>query len=237
MYKNIFFDLDNTLWDFDASSEVTFEMIFTHFNLNDNNILSAKDFHDVYVKYNDRLWEQYRKGLVGKDFLKSERFRLPLNDFGIFDDKLAKEMGEFYTFWSPRNVALVPNAIEILDYLAPNHGIHIITNGFAEVQNIKIKESGLEKYIDTMTVSEEIGIKKPDTRIFEYAIKKAHGFCGTPTYINNRENIMVGDDLYVDITPAREIGIDQCFFNRKRLRHKETVTYEITDLIKLKEIL
>ena len=232
MYKNIFFDLDNTLWDFDASSEATFEMIFSHFRLNDYNILSSKQFHEVYARYNDMLWDKYRKGIVEKDLLKSERFWLPLNDFGIRDRRLAVEIGEFYTYWSPRNVALVPGAIETLEYLAPNHGIHIITNGFEEVQNIKIKESGLWRYIDSMTVSEEIGIKKPDTRIFEYALKKAY----RSGSIINKENIMVGDDLYVDITPAREVGMDQCYFNRKKVGHNEAITFEIEEITMLKEI-
>lgn len=225
MKKHVFFDLDNTLWDFDASSMLAFERLFEDFHLINYKIASAQQFHDAYMGYNERLWELYRQGEVDKAFLKKERFRLPLHDFGVDDESLAYEIGEHYTYWSPRLVALVPHAIELLEHLRPDNGIHLITNGFAEVQNVKIKESGIDRYIDTMTVSEEIGIKKPDPRIFMYALEKA---CA-----NAKDSLMVGDDLQVDVLPAKAVGMRQCFFNRKGISHNEDIDMEIKDLAEL----
>lgn len=224
-YKHIFFDLDNTLWDFDISSMMVFERLFTVYHLDKYGIKDAIYFHDIYKGFNDNLWELYRQGKIEKDFLKYERFRLPLEHFGIIDDKLAHSMGNDYTFYSPRCVALVPHASEVLEYLKPNYHIHLITNGFVEVQNSKIQSSGLDKFIETMTVSEDIGIKKPDTRIFDYALSKAQASAD--------ESLMVGDDLNVDILPAKKINMDQIFFNRNKIQHKETITKEINDLTEL----
>lgn len=228
-YRHIFFDLDNTLWDFDKSSAMVFEKLFEIYHLIDYGIANAKIFHDIYMSYNNKLWELYRQGKIEKSFLKNERFKLPLADFGINNQNTAHNMGEDYTYYSPRFVALVPHAHEVLRYLKKNYHIHLITNGFIEVQYIKIKNSGLNQYIDTMALSEDIGIKKPDPRIFQYALNKADA--------KAQNSIMVGDDLYIDILPAKSVGMYQVFFNRKNFSHKEDITKEIKDLIELKDFL
>ena len=113
-YKHIFFDLDNTLWDFDKSSILAFDKIFDLFHLINYGIPSAKEFHKIYFVYNNQLWGQYRQGKIDKEFLKNERFRLPLKDYGIYDEKLAHELGENYTELAATTVALVPNTMEVL---------------------------------------------------------------------------------------------------------------------------
>ena len=175
-YQHIFFDLDNTLWDFDRSSILAFDKIYEIFNLINYGIPSAKDFHTTYFDHNNRLWDLYRKGEIDKDFLKIERFRLPLKDYGIVDEKLSIDLGESYTDYAARLVALVPNTMEVLNYLKEkNYKIHLITNGFLEVQSIKMKASGLDKMIDSSFVSEEVGFKKPDHRIFFHAMNEVGG--------------------------------------------------------------
>lgn len=227
--KHIFFDLDNTLWDFDCSSMITFRQLYNEFKLKESGIPNAEQFHHVYMGYNDDLWDLYRKGLIDKSFLKTERFRLPLADFGINDIRLSHDMGEYYTTYAPHNVALVNGAIDILDYLKQHYHIHLITNGFADVQKIKIHDSGIEDYIDSMTVSEEINIKKPDTRLFHHALNKVSA--------KTNESIMIGDDLKIDILPAKSIGMSQIYFNKKHLLHDEDVDYEIDDLLSINNIL
>ena len=229
-YKHIFFDLDNTLWDFDKSSILAFDKIFDLFHLINYGIPSAKEFHKIYFVYNNQLWEQYRQGKIDKEFLKNERFRLPLKDYGIKDDKLAHDLGESYTELAATTVALVPNTMEILSYLKEKeYKIHLITNGFHEVQSIKMKASGLDKMIDESFVSEVIGFKKPDYRIFHHAINTVGGTI---------ENcVMIGDDLPVDIIPAKEIGMFHIYFNRKQIPHNETLDCEIRDLIEIKSTL
>lgn len=228
-YQHIFFDLDNTLWDFDRSSILAFNKIYDIFNLIDYGIPSASDFHHTYFEYNNRLWELYRQGKIDKEFLKNERFRLPLEDYGIYDENLAHELGESYTDFAARSVALVPNTIEILTYLKnKGYKTHLITNGFLEVQSIKMQASGLDKYIDETFVSEVVGYKKPDHRIFYHAIEKVGA---------NIENcIMIGDDLSVDIIPAKEIGMTHIYFNRKQIPHNEILDYEIRDLMEIKSL-
>ena len=152
-YQHIFFDLDNTLWDFDRSSVLAFDKIFEIFNLINYGIPSAEDFHKTYFDHNNRLWDLYRKGEIDKEFLKTERFRLPLNDYGIVDEKLAIDLGESYTDYAARLVSLVPNTMDILTYLKEkNYKIHLITNGFLEVQSIKMKASGLDMMIDSSLI-------------------------------------------------------------------------------------
>ena len=229
-YKHIFFDLDNTLWDFDKSSMLAFEKVFEQFDLINYGIPSAKEFHTTYFVYNNQLWEQYRQGKIDKEFLKNERFRLPLKDYGIYDEKLAHELGENYTELAATTVALVPNTMEVLTYLKEkDYKIHLITNGFLEVQSIKMKASGLDKMIDESFVSEVVGFKKPDHRIFHHAMKEVGG---------TTENcVMIGDDLSVDILPAKEIGMPHIYFNRKQIPHNEILDCEIKDLIEIKNFI
>ena len=228
-YKHIFFDLDNTLWDFDRSSMLAFERVFEEFNLINYGIPSAKEFHKTYFVYNNLLWEQYRQGKIDKEFLKNERFRLPLEDYSIYDENLAHNLGESYTDYAARLVALVPNTIEILTYLKEKkYKTHLITNGFLEVQSIKMQASELDKYIDKTFVSEVVGYKKPDHRIFYHAMENAGA---------DIENcVMIGDDLSVDILPAKEIGMPHIYFNRKQIPHNEILDYEIKDLIEIKDL-
>ena len=229
-YQHIFFDLDNTLWDFDRSSILAFDKIYEIFNLINYGIPSAKDFHTTYFDHNNKLWDLYRKGEIDKDFLKIERFRLPLKDYGIVDEKLSIDLGESYTDYAARLVALVPNTMEVLNYLKEkNYKIHLITNGFLEVQSIKMKASGLDKMIDSSFVSEEVGFKKPDHRIFFHAMNEVGG--------NIENSVMIGDDLSVDIIPAKEIGMKHIYFNRKKISHNEMLDYEIFDLIEICKIL
>ena len=229
-YQHIFFDLDNTLWDFVRSSILAFDKIYEIFNLINYGIPSAKDFHTTYFDHNNKLWDLYRKGEIDKDFLKIERFRLPLKDYGIVDEKLSIDLGESYTDYAARLVALVPNTMEVLNYLKEkNYKIHLITNGFLEVQSIKMKASGLDKMIDSSFVSEEVGFKKPDHRIFFHAMNEVGG--------NIENSVMIGDDLSVDIIPAKEIGMKHIYFNRKKISHNEMLDYEIFDLIEICKIL
>lgn len=229
-YQHIFFDLDNTLWDFDKSSLLAFDKIYEIFKLINYGIPSAKEFHTTYFDHNNRLWELYRQGKIDKSFLKVERFKLPLKDYGIEDEKLAAEIGERYTELAATTVALVPNTMEILNYLKDKgYKTYIITNGFLEVQTIKMQASGLDKMIDISFVSEEVGFKKPDHRIFQHAMKEVGA--------SIENSVMVGDDLKVDIIPAKEIGMKHIYFNRKDTTHNEILDDEISDLLEIKNIL
>lgn len=228
-YKHIFFDLDRTLWDFDAAAEVAFERIYDKYNLKDLGIPSAHEFHEVYHPLNERLWELYRADKITKDYLNRTRFVMPLEHYGIHDNALADHLSEDYVYWSPRIVRLVPGTMELLDYLKPKYHLHLITNGFQEVQHTKLSGSGLEPYFETLTVSEEVGVKKPNPEIFHYALRKAQATA--------EDSLMIGDEMAVDIDGARAAGIDQLFFNPNREQVEGDRTYEVHELLEIKELL
>ena len=224
-YKHIFFDLDRTLWDFDAAAEVAFERIYDKYHLKDFGIPSAHDFHEVYHPLNEKLWELYRENRITKDDLNRTRFLKPLEHYGIHDVELADHLSEDYVYWSPRIVRLVPGTMELLDYLKPKYHLHLITNGFQEVQHTKLSGSGLEPYFETLTVSEEVGVKKPNPEIFLYALKKAGATAD--------ESLMIGDEMAVDIDGARAAGMDQLLLNASGQPVHGERTYEVNKLLEI----
>ena len=228
-YKHIFFDLDRTLWDFDAAAEVAFERIYEKYNLKSLGIPCAHEFHEVYHPLNEQLWELYRENKITKADLNRTRFLKPLEHYGIHDVELADHLSEDYVYWSPRIVRLVPGTMELLDYLKPKYHLHLITNGFQEVQHTKLSGSGLEPYFETLTVSEEVGVKKPNPEIFHYALRKANA--------TTEESIVIGDEMAVDIDGARAAGIDQIFFNSNGKEVEGERTFEVKYLREIIEIL
>ncbi len=228
-YRHVFFDLDRTLWDFDAAAEVAFERIYEKHDLKSLGIPSAHEFHEVYHPLNERLWELYRENKITKDDLNRTRFLKPLEHYGIHDTALADHLSEDYVYWSPRIVRLVPGTMELLDYLKQKYNLHLITNGFQEVQDTKLSLSGLKPFFETLTVSEEVGVKKPDPEIFHYALRKANATAS--------ESLMIGDEMAVDIDGARAASIDQIFFNAKKEKAVGKSTFEVHNLLEIKEIL
>ncbi len=228
-YNHIFFDLDRTLWDFDKSSLEAFDEIFEKRNLKSLGIESVKVFHDVYDVHNKKLWDLYRDGGIEKEVLRGRRFYLTLKDFGIENPELAELIGVDYVTLSPLKVNLFPQAIDTLEYLKSKYKLHIITNGFQEVQNVKMKASDLNKYFTTIVTSEEAGIKKPNPAIFQYALKKA----GAAVF----ESLMVGDDPDVDILGAKQMGMDQVLFDPNAGFVVNQATYYISCLDEMKKFL
>jgi len=227
-YKNIYFDLDRTLWDFESNSKETFKDIFDKYNLID--IFGDFDiFLESYKKHNDRLWKLYRVGQIKKSLLRYKRFSLTLEEFGIKNDDLAQKIADDYITISPTKKQLFPGAHETLKYLNSKYNLYIITNGFNEVQFVKMENSNLDQYFDKVFTSENAGVQKPNKKIFEYALNSVNA--------KKCESIMIGDDLEVDIRGAKKYGLDQVFFNVVGCEHNEDITYEIDSLKKLQEIL
>ncbi|MBC8553990.1 MAG: noncanonical pyrimidine nucleotidase, YjjG family [Candidatus Brocadiales bacterium] len=226
---HVFFDLDRTLWDFEKSAEQAFDEIFDKYKLVEKGISSAKDFHNVYTIHNNRLWDQYRLGRIKKEVLRGLRFNLTLEDFDILDDKLGEDIGNDYVHISPLKVNLFPYSLEILAYLFPKYKMHIITNGFSEVQETKLKVSGMGKYFTEVITSEEAGVKKPDPLIFQFAFNKT----GARPY----NSIMIGDDYEVDIIGARDVNMKQIFFDPENKFGKNGSTYYINCLKEIEGIL
>jgi putative hydrolase of the HAD superfamily len=228
-YNHIFIDLDRTLYDFDLSTRETFQELFDKFGLYERGVKPFEKFFDLYLKNNVALWEKYRKGEISKRYLNVHRFHITLLEFGIDDRAFAGRFAAEYLHRSPRKKALFPYVIEVLEYLQEKYILHIITNGFEEVQEIKIKSNELDKYFTTITTSEEAGSKKPDLQIFKFALGKAGAI--------PEESLMVGDDLEVDIAGAKAAGMDGLFCNFDNLSHNVKATYEVKSFAEIKEIL
>ncbi len=228
-YRHLFFDLDQTLWDFDKSAIEALDEIFENHGLVQKGIADFNEFYNKYADHNLRLWDMYREGVLEKDILRWKRFHLTLLDYGIDDKVLAKAMGTDFVEISPRKVNLLPHVMETLKYLAPKYHLHLITNGFQEVQQIKLKVSGMDRYFEKLITSEEAGVKKPDPRIFYYALEKTGALCN--------ESLMIGDDYAVDIESARQVGMDQVLFDPNGLSGENDCTFRIDNLLSLCEIL
>ncbi|MFP4061067.1 MAG: YjjG family noncanonical pyrimidine nucleotidase [Bacteroidales bacterium] len=227
-YRYIYFDLDRTLWDFEANSVAAFRDILERRSIT-GRFGSVEAFSERYKYHNEILWDLYRRGEMTKMKLRTERFVLTLADFNITDALLAEELGNEYIKLAPYKTHLIPNAKEIVEYLHDKYELFILTNGFNEVQFIKMKESGLVKYFRKIITSENARAQKPKKEIFTFAI----------TSVNARkaESIMIGDDLEIDILGARNAGIDQVYYNPAGFIHDENITHEIKDLLELKSIL
>jgi putative hydrolase of the HAD superfamily len=229
MHKHIFFDLDRTLWDFAANSQSTLEELFSTFNLKSKGIQNADVFIRIYKAHNEKLWELYRVGKISQIDLRRERFQRTLADFGLKDFTLAEAIGEQYISICPTKNQLYPFAIEALDYLSQKYKIHIITNGFHKVQHLKLKHANLTKYFDAIITSEKAGVMKPNPKIFEFALETANA--------KSSESVYVGDDLEVDILGCQNCKMDGIYFNPDKREHSKKVTFEITCLSQLMEIL
>lgn len=228
-YRDIFFDLDRTLWDFDANSRKALEIIYTEELSDMSGIAGFNRFHERYTACNDELWAQYRRGHIQKEELRYRRFDLALRSFGITDLTLAVRMSDAYVELSPRLTELTDGAMDILDYLSGSYKLHIITNGFPEVQHIKLKNSGLKPKFDRVLISEEVGASKPSPEIFRQALVQAR--------TSAEKSIMIGDDLHTDVLGAQRSGIDGVFYNPEELSHAESPAYEILHLKQLKDLL
>lgn len=227
-YKWLYFDLDGTLWDFASNSEYTLKCLLG--KMFPQLVPYEQKFLDIYHRYNDILWIEYGQGKITKEMLRWKRFHGALEHFGITDQSLAEEFGEKYIEMSPHQTRVIPNTFEMLDYLKEKgYHLYLLTNGFVEIQHIKITESGLAPYFEKIFTSDEMGYKKPDKRAFDYAVK----------YVNARkaECLMIGDEFPTDIEGARQAGIDQVYFNIRNKPADGPVTYEIHDLLELKHIL
>lgn len=224
-YKAIFFDLDHTLWDFELNSHEAIAELYTQHELSHKGINDFTEFIKVYKKVNHEMWDDYHHNRISKEALRFGRFSRALKSFNINDDGLAENLSIQYLEICPVKTNLFPNTLTVLDYLKQHYDLHIITNGFKEVQYLKIRNSGLEKYFSKIHISEEIGFKKPEPEIFLHAVKTA----GTIP----EKCIMVGDNLDTDIKGASNAGIDHVFFNPEGVLFQQSVMKEIRSLEEL----
>lgn len=205
LIKDVFFDLDRTLWDFDKNSEGALRIIYKENNLKNFNV-SFEGFISVYREINAQFWKAYGEGRIDKTQLRNGRFTNTLRKFEIEDPKKGQEMNDRYLEISPYQTHLFPSTKEVLNQLKnDDYRLHIITNGFKEVQFIKMKNSGIFHFFDDILCSEEIGKSKPHPLVFQGALSR--------TKAKANQSIMIGDDIKTDIIGAENAGIRGVLFD------------------------
>ena len=219
--KDIFFDLDHTLWDFDKNSMLAFKRVFKKFKIT----IEFHAFLKIYEPINVEYWKKYREDKVSKENLRRGRLIDSFNFFDlIYTTEKIDEIADAYIQELPFDNHLFEGAVEILDYLILKYRLHIITNGFEEVQHKKLKNSGIDHYFSTVTTSEEVGVKKPNPKVFLTALNKANSL---PT-----QSVMIGDSLEADILGANNIGMQTIFYNYRN----ESISKKIKSIDSLLEI-
>ena len=223
--EHVFFDLDHTLWDFDKNSALTFEKIFDLNNID----INLDEFLEVYVPLNLYYWKLYREEKIDKESLRYRR----LNDvfqklnMTVKTRMIYKLSEDYITYLSSFN-HLFDGTIEILEYLKPKYALHIITNGFKEVQHGKLNKSNIDHYFHTVTNSEMVGVKKPNPKIFNHAMHMARA--------KPNNSIMIGDNLEADIQGALDLGMDAICFNYHKEPAVEPIKF-VDNLMELKHFL
>lgn len=228
-YKHLFFDLDHTLWDFDANAAEALAELYIHFSLEQKGVITFDSFYTFYLEHNTLLWNRYHKGLITGEELKWKRMWRTLLEFKIGDEQLSKEMSEKFLEILPAKKRLFPDTLEVLDYLTEkNYSLHLITNGFEKTQWKKLKSSGLQHYFKEVITSESSNSIKPQKEIFDYALNKAGA--------SLHQSIMLGDNLDADIQGAINAGMDNIFVNHINASTALQPTYTVTRLKELQGI-
>lgn len=218
---HIFFDLDHTLWDFETNSAKTFEFIFNQSKID----VDLNDFLTLYVPNNQKFWKLYREEKITKPKLRYARLKETFDGLSyIISDEMINHLSETYIDNLPKYNTLFNGTIEILNYLLSKYQLHIITNGFEEVQMQKLKKSQIMHFFDKIITSESVGAKKPNSKIFNHALKVTNAVA--------ENSMMIGDNLEADIQGAKEIGMQAIFFNI----HNEPVNNSIISVNTLLEI-
>ena len=222
---DVFFDLDHTLWDFDKNSELTFETIFNK----NHPAIETKVFIEKYVPINQECWKLYQYDKITHEELRYNRLKYSFDalDYSISDEEIDAIANDYIRFL-PENNHLFDGTFEVLDYLNQKYNLHIITNGFADVQYKKIHNSNIGSYFQTVTNSEMAGVKKPNPIIFDYALDLAKA--------KKENSIMIGDSLDADVQGALDAGLDAIFFNESKIQVEQQIK-QINHLLELKKYL
>ena len=221
LIKSVFFDLDHTLWDFEKNSELSFKKIFTKYTIT----INFEKFIKAYIPINFRYWKLYRNGEISKEFLRYNRLKEVFNLFDYeIDDKIINNISHDYIEFLPENNKLMDGAIEILEYLKPKYRLFIITNGFREVQDKKLKNSNIKHYFEAIYDSESVGVKKPDPKIFRHALIDSGS--------KSQESLMVGDNYEADVLGAKKLNINTIHFvaHGEEIHNKNETIYKLIDL-------
>ncbi len=219
MYKHLFFDLDHTLWDFDRNSAECIAELFDTFRLSDVGIASPEEFSRHFIAINRKLWADYDRNLIEHTYIRQHRFPLVFRSLGVDESAVRADLNAEYLRLLPRKPHLLESAREILDHLHGRYTMHIITNGFAEIQAVKMDSAEIAHYFTHVITSEKANAKKPDPLVFQYAMD----ISGTTA----SESLMIGDNYEADILGAKSVGMDTVFYNPQGAMVTDQPTFDI----------
>ena len=219
---DIFFDLDHTLWDFDKNSEITYKIIFDELKIE----VSLFKFLGAYTNINKNLWKLFREEKIDKETLRYKRLKDTFTEISVVvPDELLFIIADQYVYHLSKQTHLLDGTIKLLEYLKPKYTLHIITNGFAEVQEGKLNNTNLAAYFDVIVNSEMAGVKKPNPIIFETALGLAN--------VSKATSLMIGDSLEADVFGALNFGIDAICYNY----HNENLPSHVKYVNHLEELM
>lgn len=227
-FTHIFFDLDHTLWDYDYNARKVLSDIYEQFSLQKVLTCSLDGFISTFFKINAELWHYYNSGQISRDDIRVMRFLKVFKACGSKDELLAAEISTSFLYHCPRQTRLMPDADILLNYLQKKYQLSIITNGFEEVQAIKMRSAGLEKYFNYVFTSETTGHRKPEAELFYHALEITKG--------EKSMSLMIGDNHYTDVMGAVNAGITPLFYNPTG-RKKSDCELQVTHLSELMKIL
>lgn len=227
--KDIFFDLDHTIWDFDKNAKETLHDLYFKYQF--PNLFNQQNpdlFIETYTENNHRLWGLYHHGKIDKATLRKSRFADTFSQLGVAPELFPEDFENEYLEICPTKTNLFPHAHETLTYLQSRYNLHLISNGFKEACEKKLEHSQLKSYFKTIVISEIFGINKPDPRIFEYAISNGQ--------TQKEDAIMIGDSLDADVRGALNYGMDAIFFNPVRANKPDDIPLMVHSLEELQTI-
>ena len=200
--QHVFFDLDHTLWDFEKNSEATFASIFEELKFD----FSLQNFLHFYNPINHFYWKLYRENKISETELRRLRLKKTFAKMGITPSaKLIDEISKLYIERLSKHTHLFKDTVALLEYLFSKYKLHIITNGFENVQQRKLQNSGIARFFDVVLTAEKVGYKKPHPTIFITALEEAK--------VLPENALMIGDSLEADIQGALKLGMQAIHFN------------------------
>lgn len=202
-YRSIFIDLDDTLWAFTENARDTFEEMYHQYRF-ERYFQSFDHFMELYVPKNLELWDLYGRHEISKDELNARRFSYPLLQVGVDDPALVKAYSDGFFAAIPYKRKLMPHAMEALEYLSGKYRLYILSNGFRELQEQKMRSAGILHYFRKIVLSEDIGAHKPFPAIFNFAM--------SATQSEFRTSLMIGDNWKNDVAGARDVEMGQGYY-------------------------
>lgn len=205
--KHLFFDLDHTLWDFEANSFDCLSDIYQEFNIASSGF-SVVQFHSAFSEINKSLWTQLERNTIEQENIRKYRFQLTLKKLDSeISTTESENMNAHFLAALPTRTKLITDCKEVLDVLKSSYSLHILSNGYAPIQLKKIQNGGIADFFNKVVTNDLANARKPSKDIFNYSLKE--------TGSTIQEALMIGDSYEADILGAKKAGWDTIHFTEK----------------------